>query len=112
MARSKSIASRKHRKVLKEAKGFSHARRKRVGAAKETLLHAKQYAYVSRRLKRRDLRKLWIIRLNAAAREHGIKYSELIKKLKNNKIEIDRKILSDIAINDPDTFSQLINSLK
>lgn len=112
MARTKSTGSRKHRKILEQAKGFSHARRKRVRVAKETLLHAGQYAYASRRLKKRDFRKLWIIRLNAAAREHGVKYSELIKKLKDNKVEIDRKLLSDIAVNDPEAFKSLMSELK
>ena len=112
MARTKSVGSRKHRKILKKAKGFTHARRKRVRAAHETLLHANQYAYISRRLKKRDFKKLWITRLNAAARENGMKYSELVKKLKDNKVEINRKFLSDIAVNDPDAFKQIVSSLK
>lgn len=112
MTRVKSIASRKHKKIKKAAKGFKHARRKRVSSAKEALLHAGQYAYHGRKLKKRDLRKLWIIRLNAAAREHELKYSELISKLKQNKIEINRKILSDIAINDKETFTKIIDEIK
>ncbi len=112
MARTKSIAARRHRKILKRAKGFKQARSRRVKSAKEALLHAGQYAYIGRRLKKRDLRSLWIVRLNAAARENGMKYSELIKKLKDNKIELDRKILSDIAVNDPDTFKSIVSELK
>lgn len=112
MPRVKSISAKRHRKVKKKAKGFKHARSRRVGAAKEALLHAGQYAFVGRKQKRRNLRKLWIVRLNAAAREHGLKYSELMNKLKKNKVELDRKILSDIAIKDPDTFKRIISELK
>jgi large subunit ribosomal protein L20 len=112
MSRVKSIGSRRHRKLLKKAKGFKHAARKRVGTAKEAILHAGQYAYIGRRLRRRDIRKLWIVRLNAAARQNGMKYSELISKLKENKIELDRKILADIAVNDPNTFKNILSSLK
>jgi large subunit ribosomal protein L20 len=112
MPRTKSIASIKHRKILKAAKGFKEARRKRVKVAKEALLHAGQYAYVGRKLKKRDLRRLWIVRLNAAAREHGLKYSDLIKKLKEKNIELDRKILADIAVKDPDTFGKIISEVK
>ena len=112
MPRTKSIASIKHRKIKKQAKGFKHARRKRVKVAKESLLHAGQYAYIGRKLRKRDLRKLWIIRLNAAVREHGIKYSQFIKRLKDNKIEINRKILADIAVKDPQSFKKIIDALK
>ena len=112
MPRVKSVSARKHRKVKKAAKGFKHARSRRVGAAKEALLHAGQYAFIGRKQKRRNLKKLWIVRLNAAAREHGLKYSELMNKLKINKIELDKKVLSDIAIKDPDTFKKIILELK
>jgi large subunit ribosomal protein L20 len=112
MPRVKSISARRHRKVKKLAKGFKHAQRKRVRTAKEAILHAGQYAYVGRKLRKRDLRRLWIVRLNAAAREHGLSYNKLVAGLKKEKIEIDRKILSDIAINDPDTFKEIINHLK
>jgi len=112
MPRTKSIASIKHRKIKKQARGFKHARRKRVKVAKESLLHAGQYAYIGRRLKKRDLRRLWIVRLNAAVREHGMKYSQFIKKLKDNKIEINRKILADIAVKDSKCFKNIIDTLK
>jgi large subunit ribosomal protein L20 len=104
--------SRNHKKIKKAAKGFKHARRKRVKVAKESLLHQGQYAYIGRKLRKRDMRRLWIIRLNAAAREHDLTYSKLIKKLKDNKIELDRKILADIAVKDKDTFAKIIKSLK
>ncbi len=112
MARTKSPSARKHRTILKQAKGFKHARSRRYKSAQEAVLHAGQYAYHGRKLKKRDLRSLWIIRLNAASRENGLKYSELINKLKSNKIEIDRKILSDIAATDPNTFKSIISELK
>lgn len=112
MARTKSIAAKRHRKIKKQARGFKHARRKRVKVAKEALLHAGQYAYIGRKLRKRDLRKLWIVRLNAAAREHGLTYNKLISNLKKEKIELDRKILSDIAIQDPKTFENIISEIK
>jgi len=112
MARTKSIAARKHRKILKRAKGFRQARRIRIQTAKEALLHAGMYAYVGRKNRKRDLRALWITRLNAASREHGLTYGKLVAGLRKNKIEIDRKILSDIAVTDPKTFSTLVKSAK
>lgn len=107
MARIKSIAQRRHRKILKQAKGFKQARRQRVKTAKEAILHAGQYAYIGRRLRKRDMRALWIIRLSAAAKERGLSYSKLMAQLKKAKIEIDRKILSDIAAKDPETFNKI-----
>ncbi|BCX14906.1 MAG: 50S ribosomal protein L20 [Patescibacteria group bacterium] len=112
MARTKSIASRKHRKILKKAKGYRQARSRRIKTAKEAVLHAGQYAYIGRKNKKRDLRKLWIIRLNAAARKEGISYSKLIKLLKENNVEIDRKILSNIAVKFPEVFKKIVASLK
>ena len=112
MARSKSVASRKHRKIKKQAKGYKHSARKRVKTAKEAVLHAGQYAYIGRKLRRRDLRRLWITRLNAASRENNLSYSKFISKLKSNNVELDRKILADIAVNDPDTFKKIVDSLK
>lgn len=112
MSRVKSTASRKHRKILKRARGFKQARRTRIQTAKEAILHAGQYAYNGRRLKKRDLRALWIVRLNAAVRENGLSYSKFIDALSKNKIEIDRKILSEIAVKDPETFKQIVESAK
>jgi len=112
MPRTKSISAKRHRKVKKAAKGFKQARRTRVKVAKEALLHSGEYAYIGRKLRKRDLRGLWIIRLNAAARSHGTTYGKLISKLKKEGIEIDRKILSDIAIKDPDTFKYIIDEIK
>ena len=113
MARVKSIAARRHRKIKKATRGFKQARRTRVKAGKEALMHAGQYAYAGRRLRKRDLRSLWIIRLNAAARENGIKnYNTLIHGLKKANIKLDRKILADIAATDPETFKQIASEIK
>jgi len=112
MTRSKNKSAIRHRKVKKAARGFKHSARKRVKTAKEALLHSGQYAYIGRRLKKRDLRKLWIIRLNAASRKYGLNYSTLVFKLKEKNIELDRKILSDIAISDPETFEKIISEVK
>jgi len=112
MTRVKSSAAKRHRKVKKAARGFKQSRRTRVKNAKEALLHAGQYAYIGRKLKKRDLRRLWITRLNAAVRERGIKYSEFIKKLGDKKIELDRKMLSEIAVKDPDTFEKIVSKVK
>jgi large subunit ribosomal protein L20 len=107
MARVKSVASRKHRELLKRAKGFKQARRTRIQTAKEAVLHAGMYAYIGRKNKKRDLRALWITRLSAAAKEKGTSYSKFINALKKERIEIDRKILSDIAATDPKTFDAI-----
>lgn len=109
MARIKSIAQRRHRKIKAATKGFKQARRTRIKAGKEALLHAGQYAYIGRHLRKRDMRALWIIRLSAAAKERGSSYSKLMAYLKKSKIEIDRKILSDIAAKDPGTFDKIVS---
>ena len=112
MARVKSIAAKRHRKVKSAARGFKDARRRRVAAAKEAVYHAGQYAYVGRKLKKRDLRSLWITRINAAVRTQGMSYSQFEAKLKAAKIELDRKVLADIAANDPDTFAKIVQQIK
>jgi large subunit ribosomal protein L20 len=106
--RVKSVSARRHRKVLKEARGFRQARRTRIQTAKEAVLHAGAYAYHGRKLKKRNLRSLWIVRMNAALREVGVSYSRFIAGLKKEKIEIDRKILSAIAVEDPETFKKIV----
>lgn len=113
MARSKSIAARRHRKIKAAAKGFHAARRKRVKSAKEAILHAGDYAYRGRKMRKRNFRSLWIMRLNAAARENGLKnYNQLVDGLKQAKIELNRKMLSDIAISDPETFTEIAEKAK
>lgn len=101
-----------HKKVIKAAKGFWMTRHKRFKVAHEAVMHAGQYAFVGRRLRRRDMRQLWITRLNAALKPFEIKYSVFIKTLKNKNIELNRKILSEIAINDNATFKTIVDSLK
>jgi large subunit ribosomal protein L20 len=112
MPRTKSLSAKRHRKIKKRARGYKHAARKRVRGAKEAILHAGQYAYHGRKLRKRNFRKLWVVRLNAAARKHGLKYSEFIAKLKKAKIELDRKILADIAVHDTNTFEKIISEIK
>jgi large subunit ribosomal protein L20 len=106
--RVKSISARRHRKVLAQAKGYRQARHSRIQTAKEAVLHAGAYAYAGRKLKKRDLRSLWIARVGAATRLAGVSYSKFIAGLKKEKIEVDRKILSSIAIEDPKVFSQIV----
>ena len=112
MARVKSKAIIRHRKVKALAKGFHAARNRRYKTAHEAVMHAGQYAYIGRKLRRRDLRSLWIVRLSAAAKSLGTSYSKLIANLKKEKIELDRKILSDIAIKNPSVFEKIVASFK
>jgi len=112
MPRSKSISSRRHRKVMSAVRGYKHARSRRVSAGKEALLHAGQYAYHGRKLKKRDLRALWIMRINSATREKDLSYSRFIAGLKTAKIELDRKILAEIAVSDKETFDKIVDSIR
>ena len=109
MARVKRgvTASARHKKILKKAKGYYNARRKVFRAAKQAVIKAGQYAYRGRRLKKRDFRALWITRINAAAREFGLSYSKIISGLKKAEIEIDRKMLADLAVNQPEAFAAI-----
>jgi len=107
MARVKSPAARKHRKILAKAKGFKQSRRKRIRVAMEAVMHAGAYAFHGRKRRKRDMRSLWITRLSASAKIVGTSYSKLISGLKKEKIEIDRKILSDIAATDFETFKTI-----
>jgi len=112
MPRVKSIAAKRHRKVKSLARGFKHARSRRVKNAKESLLHAGQYAYHGRKLKKRDLRSLWIMRINAGVRKHELTYGKFISGLKKANIILDRKILSDLAIKDSATFGKIVDTVK
>lgn len=107
-----TVRRQAHKKLLKRAKGYWMTRSKRYKVASEAVLHAGQYAYIGRRRRRRDIRKLWIVRINAALRPFDISYSTFIKKLKDNKVELNRKMLSEIAIKDPGTFKSIFESLK
>lgn len=110
--RVKSISARRHRKILARAKGFKQARHTRIQVAKEAVLHAGAYAFHGRKLKKRDLRSLWISRVNAAVKMEGVSYSKFIAGLKKAKIELDRKILSEIAISDPETFKKVVKEAR
>ncbi len=105
--RVKSVSARRHRKILKRAKGFRQARKSRIQVAKEALVHAGAYAYHGRKLRKRNLRTLWISRINASVKAGGVSYSKFIAGLKKEKIEIDRKILADIAVSDPEAFKKI-----
>jgi large subunit ribosomal protein L20 len=101
-----------HKKVLKQAKGFWMTRHKRFKVAHEAVMHAERYAFNGRRLRRRDIRKLWIVRINAGLKPFEISYSVFMKLLKNRNIEINRKMLSELAINDPTAFKAVVESAK
>ena len=109
---SNSVASRKRRKkILKKAKGYFGRRKNVYTVAKNAVEKGLSYAYRDRKNKKRVFRSLWITRINAAARQHGLSYSELINKLKVKDIDINRKVLADLAMNDPEKFSNIIKSL-
>ena len=114
MARVKRgvVAGRRHKKVLKKAKGYYNARRKVFRVAKQAVIKAGQYAYVGRRLKKRDYRALWIQRINAAARGCGLSYSRFISGLQKSGIEIDRKALADLAVHDIAAFGAIAEKAK
>ncbi len=100
-------ARRRRKKVLKAAKGFREGHGNQFRTAKRTLFRAEMYAYRDRRVRKRQFRKLWIVRINAAARENGLSYSRFINGLKQAGVHMDRKILADMAVQDPAGFSQL-----
>jgi large subunit ribosomal protein L20 len=110
MARVKRgvMVRKRHNKLLKEASGYQGSRSRRIRVARQTVMKALSYAYRDRRNKKRDFRRLWIIRINAAARQHGISYSRLINGLKLAGIDLDRKILADMAVRDPDGFRSVV----
>jgi len=110
---SRSVVARaKHKKILKQAKGYDGARSRVFRVAKQAVIKAQQYAYRDRKQKKRNFRRLWIIRINAAVRQHGFSYNCFIHGLKIANIAIDRKILADIAIYDPLAFAAIIDQVK
>lgn len=113
MPRSKKGGKKrqKHKKTIKKAKGYKWGRSSLFKHAKQAVQKAGQHAYRDRKKKKREMRKLWQIRINAAARQHGMKYSELIHQLKENDIELDRKILAQLAEKKPEAFEKLIEEL-
>ncbi|MBD3169733.1 MAG: 50S ribosomal protein L20 [candidate division Zixibacteria bacterium] len=104
-------ARRRRKKILKAARGNYGGRSKLYRTAKETVQKGMAYSYIHRRVRKRDFRSLWIIRINAACREHGISYSAFIDRLKKAGIELDRKMLADMAVTDPEGFKSLVNSI-
>ncbi len=114
MARVKTgvVRRRRHKKILKLAKGFYSGRRKHFRKAKEQLERSLVYAYRDRRNKKRDFRRLWIVRINAACRLNGISYSRFINALNKANIQLDRKILADMAMNDPEAFVAVVKQAK
>lgn len=114
MARIKRgvVANRRHKKVLKEAKGYYGARSRVFRVAKQAVTKAGQYAYRDRRAKKRVFRSLWITRINAQARDCGITYSQLIAGLKKANIEVDRRVLADLAVHDKPAFSAIVDQAK
>ena len=108
-----AVASRARRKrILKAAKGFYGKRKNVYTVAKNVLEKGQTYAYVGRKLKKREYRRLWIARINAAVRAEGITYSEFINKLKVKNLDLDRKVLADLAMNEPESFKKLVESVK
>ena len=114
MPRVKRVVSahKKRRTVLNRAKGYYGAKSRSYRAAKEQVQHSLQYQYRDRRNKKREVRRLWITRINAAARINGLSYSVFMNGLKKAGVELDRKVLSDMAINDPEAFASLVEVAK
>ena len=114
MARVKRgvMVRKRHNKLLKQAKGYQGSRSRRIRVARQTVLKALSYAYRDRRNRKRDFRRLWIIRINAAARQNGISYNRLISGLKQAGIDLDRKILADMAVRDPDGFRSVVEQVQ
>ena len=107
----RSVTARnKHKKILDLAKGMQHARRRSFRLAKQGVIRALQYAYRDRRNKKRDLRGTWITRINAAARENGTTYAKLVNDMNKAGIELDRKVLAELAANEPKAFAEVVKA--
>ena len=106
------IARRRHKKILKQAKGYYGARSRVFRVAKQAVIKAGQYAYRDRRQRKRQFRQLWIARINAGARQNGLSYSKFINGLKKAMVEIDRKVLADLAVNEKAAFAALVEKAK
>ncbi|NQT40769.1 MAG: 50S ribosomal protein L20 [Planctomycetes bacterium] len=104
--------NRAKKRLYKKAKGYRGGRGNLLRTVKETVIRAEAYAYRDRRVRKREFRKLWIIRINAAVRQRGLRYSEFIHGLVKAKIELDRKMLADLAVHDPETFDQIVEQVK
>ncbi|MBI2031019.1 MAG: 50S ribosomal protein L20 [Candidatus Levybacteria bacterium] len=113
MARIKRgvVSRRKHKKLLRLTKGYRGTKSKLVKVAREAELHARAYAYHGRKIRKRDFRSLWITRIGEAVKKEGLSYSSFMNKLKESKIELNRKILSDLAVNDLATFKKIVDEV-
>ncbi len=98
-------AHSRHRKILKQARGYSGARSRSLRVAKQAVIRAARYAYRDRRQRKRDFRSLWIVRINAAARDNGLSYSRFVQGLKKAEVDLDRRVLADLAMHDKDAFA-------
>ena len=107
-----NVSRQRHKKILKLAKGFRGTRSKLFKVANQAVMKSLKYAYRDRRNKKRDLRRLWIARINAAARELGVTYGKLIAGLKASNIELDRKVLSELAVSEPKAFAEVVKATK
>ena len=107
-SRNKVPAHARHKKILKQAKGFRNRRKNTFRIAHQSVWEAGQYAYVGRKVKKRKFRSLWIQRINAGARENGLSYSQFMNGLKKAGVELDRKVLADIAVREPEAFKALV----
>jgi large subunit ribosomal protein L20 len=105
-------AKKKRREILAAAKGYTGSRRKRVRLAKEQVMHSGMYAYRDRRDRKGQFRRLWITRINAAVRPHGMSYSRFVRGLRAAGVEVDRKVLADLAVRDPGAFGQLVEQAR
>ncbi|RJP31774.1 MAG: 50S ribosomal protein L20 [Actinobacteria bacterium] len=114
MSRTRHSVARKKRKkkIMRMAKGYRGARSRSYRSANEQVMHSLQYAYRDRRTKKRDFRRLWIARINAAARQNGLSYSRFIQGLRLAEIDVNRKILAEMAVSDPASFSELVKKAK
>lgn len=106
------VSRRKHNKVLKQAEGFRGSRSTLVRTAKTAVLQAGQYAYQGRKNRKRDMRQLWVTRISEAVKTQDLSYSMFVNKLKKSHIVLDRKILSDLVVNDPETFKDIVDRVK
>ena len=106
------VTRRKHKKLLKLTKGYRGTKSKLIKVAHEAELHARAYAYHGRKLRKRNIRSLWITRIGEAAKKEGLSYSNFMNKLKKSNIELDRKILNDLIVNDFPTFQKIVDSAK
>ena len=108
-ARSGVTKHRRHKKVLDATKGYQHSSSRQYKWAKEALIHAWSHAYRDRRKRKRDFRSLWIIRIGAASRQNGLTYSQLMHGLKLAEVDLDRKVLADLAVKEPEAFAELVS---